>query len=137
MQDQPHVQVPRALIVILSDGEDNKSRYSRDQALEMAQKADVVIYAISTNISGMESGRRQSPEVFRRPKPAAASSPSRCRTSARASKTSPTSCGISTTCSIAPNPPKRRLYHTVDIRVEEPQGPHRASPKRLLCADNL
>jgi len=41
-------------MVILSDGDDNQSRYTRDQALEMAQKADVVIYTISTNISGQE-----------------------------------------------------------------------------------
>jgi Ca-activated chloride channel homolog len=41
----------RRAIVILSDGEDNQSRYTRDQALEMAQKKDVVIYAISTNIT--------------------------------------------------------------------------------------
>jgi Ca-activated chloride channel family protein len=50
MGDQPRDKYRRA-IVILSDGEDNDSRYSRDQALEMAHKADVVIYTISTNIS--------------------------------------------------------------------------------------
>jgi VWFA-related protein len=50
MQDQPRHKFRRAM-VILSDGEDNQSRYTRDQALEMAQKADVVVYAISTNIS--------------------------------------------------------------------------------------
>jgi Ca-activated chloride channel homolog len=50
MQDQPLYKFRRAM-VILSDGEDNNSRSSRDQALEMAQKADVVIYTISTNIS--------------------------------------------------------------------------------------
>lgn len=50
MQDQPLYKFRRAMIV-LSDGEDNNSRMSRDQALEMAQKADVVIYTISTNIS--------------------------------------------------------------------------------------
>ena len=50
---------------MLSDGEDNKSRYTRDQALEMAHKADVVIYAISTNISGIADGWRQGDEVFR------------------------------------------------------------------------
>jgi len=49
-QDQPRHKFRRA-IIIMSDGEDNQSRYSRDQALEMAQKADVVIYSISTNIS--------------------------------------------------------------------------------------
>jgi Ca-activated chloride channel family protein len=50
MQDQPMHKFRRAL-VILSDGEDNQSRYTRDQALEMAQKADTVIYTISTNIT--------------------------------------------------------------------------------------
>ena len=50
MQDQPRDKFRRA-VVILSDGEDNQSHYTREQALEMAQKADVVVYAISTNIS--------------------------------------------------------------------------------------
>jgi Ca-activated chloride channel family protein len=54
MMDQPRHKFRRALVV-LSDGEDNQSRYSRDQALEMAHKADVVIYAISTNISGTQT----------------------------------------------------------------------------------
>jgi Ca-activated chloride channel homolog len=48
MMDRPRDKFRRAMIVI-SDGEDTSSRYSRDQALEMAQKADTVIYAISTN----------------------------------------------------------------------------------------
>jgi VWFA-related protein len=39
----------RRLIVLLGDGYDTASDYSLDEALEMAQKADVVIYAISTN----------------------------------------------------------------------------------------
>jgi VWFA-related protein len=54
MRDQPASKYRRAM-VILSDGDDNNSRYTRDQALEMAQKADTVIYAISTNISRVES----------------------------------------------------------------------------------
>jgi Ca-activated chloride channel family protein len=54
MLEQPRHKFRRALI-ILSDGDDNQSRYTRDQALEMAQKADVVIYGISTNISGIQS----------------------------------------------------------------------------------
>jgi VWFA-related protein len=48
MLDQPSGLFRRAM-VILSDGDDNQSRYSRDQALELAQMADVVIYTISTN----------------------------------------------------------------------------------------
>lgn len=53
-QDQPKHKFRRALVIV-SDGEDNQSRYTRDQALEMAQKADAVIYAISTNISRTET----------------------------------------------------------------------------------
>jgi len=54
MLDQPMYKFRRAM-VILSDGEDNESRYSREQALEMAQRADTVIYTISTNISHIET----------------------------------------------------------------------------------
>ena len=50
MMDQPRDKFRRAMIVI-SDGMDTESRWTRDQALEMAQKADVVIYAISTDIT--------------------------------------------------------------------------------------
>jgi VWFA-related protein len=54
MQDQPLYKFRRAM-VILSDGDDNQSRYTRDQALEMAEKADVTIYTISTNITRIET----------------------------------------------------------------------------------
>jgi VWFA-related protein len=37
----------------VSDGEDNQSEYSRAQAIEMAQRAEVIIYAISTDDSGL------------------------------------------------------------------------------------
>jgi len=53
-QDMPKHDFRRA-IVILSDGEDDQSRYTRDQALEMAIKNEVVIYAISTNVTHVET----------------------------------------------------------------------------------
>ena len=53
-REQPRHKFRRAMVV-LSDGEDNQSRVTRDQALEMAQKADVVIYTISTNITKIET----------------------------------------------------------------------------------
>jgi len=53
MQDQPRHKFRRAMVV-LGDGDDNASRYTRDQALEMAQKADVVVYSISTNNTKIE-----------------------------------------------------------------------------------
>ena len=54
MQDAPMHKFRRAMVIV-GDGDDNQSRYSRDQALEMAQKADTVIYTISTNITRQES----------------------------------------------------------------------------------
>ncbi|HLK34157.1 MAG TPA: VWA domain-containing protein [Terriglobales bacterium] len=43
----------RRAIVVLSDGEDNQSQVSLGRAIEMAQRAEVVIYAISTDDSGL------------------------------------------------------------------------------------
>ena len=43
----------RKAIIIVSDGEDNQSEYSRAQAIEMAQRSEVIIYAISTDDSGL------------------------------------------------------------------------------------
>lgn len=43
----------RKAIVILSDGEDNQSEVTRAQAIEMAQRSEVLIYAISTDDSGL------------------------------------------------------------------------------------
>ena len=47
-EEQPSYQF-RRIMVIVSDGEDNQSRGTRDQALEAVQVADTFIYAISTN----------------------------------------------------------------------------------------
>jgi len=54
MLEQPRHKFRRA-VVVLSDGEDNQSRVTRDQALEMAQKADAVVYTISTNVTRLET----------------------------------------------------------------------------------
>jgi VWFA-related protein len=43
----------RRAIVVLSDGEDNQSQVTLQRAIEMAQRAEVVIYAISTDDSGL------------------------------------------------------------------------------------
>ncbi|HLY63083.1 MAG TPA: VWA domain-containing protein [Terriglobia bacterium] len=42
----------RRVMVIISDGLDNQSEHTREEALAMAQHAEVVIYTISTNRSG-------------------------------------------------------------------------------------
>jgi Ca-activated chloride channel family protein len=43
----------RRAVIIISDGEDNQSEVSRAQAIEMAQRAEVIVYAISTDDSGL------------------------------------------------------------------------------------
>ena len=43
----------RKAIILVSDGEDNQSEITRAQAIEMAQRAEVIIYAISTDDSGL------------------------------------------------------------------------------------
>ena len=53
MQDKSTGATRRA-IILLSDGEDNQSRVSREEAVEMAQRAEVIIYTISTNVSGLK-----------------------------------------------------------------------------------
>lgn len=42
----------RRAIILLSDGEDNQSHVTREEAIEMAQRAEAIIYTISTNVSG-------------------------------------------------------------------------------------
>jgi len=43
----------RKAIIVVSDGEDNQSEITKAQAIEMAQRAEVIIYAISTDDSGL------------------------------------------------------------------------------------
>ncbi len=52
LKDHPDHPVRKAIIVV-SDGEDNQSEVTRAQAIEMAQRAEVIIYAISTDDSGL------------------------------------------------------------------------------------
>jgi VWFA-related protein len=52
MHENPDYPIRKAL-VILSDGEDNQSEVTRGQAVEMAERAGVLIYAISTDDSGL------------------------------------------------------------------------------------
>ncbi|HXW93504.1 MAG TPA: VWA domain-containing protein [Terriglobales bacterium] len=46
-------QPARRAVIVVSDGEDNQSDVSEKQAVEMAQRAEVIIYAISTDDSGL------------------------------------------------------------------------------------
>ncbi len=44
----------RRTIILISDGEDNQSRASREETLAMAQRTEVTIFTISTNITGVQ-----------------------------------------------------------------------------------
>jgi Ca-activated chloride channel family protein len=44
----------RRAIILLSDGDDNLSHVTREEAIDMATRAEVIVYTISTNISGMK-----------------------------------------------------------------------------------
>jgi Ca-activated chloride channel homolog len=52
LKDRTNYPIRKAIIIV-SDGEDNQSDYSKAQAIEMAQRAEVIIYAISTDDSGL------------------------------------------------------------------------------------
>jgi Ca-activated chloride channel homolog len=48
----PQAGPMRRAIILLSDGDDNQSHVSREEAIEMAQRADTIVYTISTNVAG-------------------------------------------------------------------------------------
>jgi VWFA-related protein len=49
---KPQSGPTRRAIILLSDGDDNLSHVTREEAIEMAQRAEAIVYAISTNVSG-------------------------------------------------------------------------------------
>ncbi len=44
----------RRVMIVISDGQDNQSEHTREEALAMAQRAEVTLFTISTNRSGAE-----------------------------------------------------------------------------------
>jgi Ca-activated chloride channel family protein len=53
----------RRAIILLSDGDDNMSHVTREEAIDMAQRAEVIVYTISTNVTGT---RRTGDKVLER-----------------------------------------------------------------------
>jgi Ca-activated chloride channel homolog len=51
----PHPGPVRKAVILLSDGDDNQSHVTREESIEMAQRAEVIVYTISTNLSGSGS----------------------------------------------------------------------------------
>jgi len=53
----------RRAIILLSDGDDNQSRHTREEAIEAALRAEVIIYVISTNLT---DGDRKGDKILMR-----------------------------------------------------------------------
>ncbi len=62
MKAEPEGSVRRT-IVVLTDGEDNQSRVTEEETLAMTQKAEVTIFVIGTNITGI---RKRGDKVLKR-----------------------------------------------------------------------
>jgi VWFA-related protein len=45
----------RRVMIVVSDGQDNRSERTQDEAISMAERSEVTIFAISTNRSGAEA----------------------------------------------------------------------------------
>src|SRR6058998_628796 len=56
LRKAPQAGPVRRAVILLSDGDDNQSHVTREEAIEMAQRAEVIVYTISTNVSGMKKG---------------------------------------------------------------------------------
>src|SRR5579859_2867298 len=52
---EPAKNAVRRAIILVSDGEDNASRVYREEAIDMAQRAEVIVYTISTSLMGMHT----------------------------------------------------------------------------------
>src|SRR5712692_2487098 len=56
LRKAPQAGPVRRAVILLSDGDDNQSHVTREEAIEMAQRAEVIVYTISTNVSGVKKG---------------------------------------------------------------------------------
>ena len=119
-QDQPRYKFRRA-IVIVSDGDDNQSRFTRDQALEMAQKADVVIYTISTNgITRIESDGDKVLKYFAQETGGRAFFPFKVEDLDQSFENIANELRHQYSISYRPEPLKTDgLFHAIDVRVRE------------------
>lgn len=54
----------RRVLIVVSDGKDTNSGHSRTEALEMAERSEAIIYAISTNNSGTNTAGSAEPNGY-------------------------------------------------------------------------
>lgn len=122
MLDQPMYKFRRAMVV-LSDGEDNESRTSREQALEMAQRADTVIYTISTNVSHVETDGDKLMRYFAEQTGGVSFFPFQANDLNQSFENIANELRHQYNLFYRPQPLKNDgLYHTVQIRVKERKG---------------
>ena len=62
LQNTPQVPDTRKVIVLISDGDDNYSRALESDAIKMCQRADTIVYAISTDTSPTRGRGGDTPE---------------------------------------------------------------------------
>jgi len=119
IKDQPRDKFRRA-IIILSDGEDNQSHWTREQALEMAHKADSVVYTISTNISHVESDGDKVLKHFAEDTGGVAFFPFKVQDLAQSFENIANELRHQYNIFYRPNPLRTDgLYHPVEIRVKD------------------
>jgi VWFA-related protein len=61
---QPTEPYLRRVLIVVSDGRDNQSEHSREEALSMAQHSEAIIFAISTNNSGTNTAGARTPNGY-------------------------------------------------------------------------
>jgi Ca-activated chloride channel family protein len=62
--DAPSGPYLRRVLIVVSDGRDTSSGRSRDEALQMAEHSDAIIYAIGTNNNGTNTAGSNTPNSF-------------------------------------------------------------------------
>jgi Ca-activated chloride channel family protein len=118
VQEEPREKYRRA-VVILSDGEDNQSQWTRDQALEMAHKADAVVYTISTNILHIDTDGDKVLKYFAQETGGQSFFPFKATDLAQSFENIANELRHQYNVLYRPQPMKADgLYHTVDIRLK-------------------
>ncbi len=107
----------RRALVVLSDGEDNQSRFSRAQTMEVARRAEVLIYTISTNVRGIRMPGDKVLQEFARETGGRFFQPYGWEDLDDAFREISTELRSQYTLGYRPSTPRDGEYHTIDIRV--------------------
>ncbi|MBI4459381.1 MAG: VWA domain-containing protein [Acidobacteria bacterium] len=143
LEEAPPTSEFRRTMVVLSDGEDNQSRFSRLQALEMAQRAEVTIYTISTNIRGLRMPGDKVLQEFAEETGGRYFQPSRWEDLNSAFQEIDAELRSQYTLSFRPTTPRDGRYHQIEIiprtkglRVRARRGYYATSPPGKIQSEN-